>query len=95
MKRLPVFLVALALSVSSLGAAESLKNTIAAYDGMTLGAYVRRLRLDWAAARLTASDEPLAALALAAGFVDQSHFTRTFKQHTGLTPDQYRQATRR
>jgi AraC family transcriptional regulator len=66
-----------------------------AHHGVTLGGYVRRLRLDWAAARLTASDEPLAALALAAGFVDQSHFTRSFKQYTGLTPDQYRHATRR
>ena len=38
MKRLPFLLVALVLSVSSLGAAESLKNVVAAYDGMTLGA---------------------------------------------------------
>lgn len=38
MKRLPILLIALALLVTPLGAAESLKNVVAAYDGMTLGA---------------------------------------------------------
>ena len=59
---------------------------------MPLGAYVRRLRLDWVAARLAGSREPLASVALAAGFADQSHLTRAFKHHTGLTPDAYRRA---
>lgn len=58
--------------------------------GASIGGYVRRLRLDWAAARLDGSDTPIAQIALAAGFADQSHFTRAFKRHTGLTPAEYR-----
>lgn len=55
-----------------------------------LATYMRRLRLDWAAARLLENDVPLATLALRAGFADQSHFTRAFRRHTGLTPGRFR-----
>jgi AraC family transcriptional regulator len=57
---------------------------------VSMGCYVRRLRLDWAARELVRSETSLAAVALAAGFADQSHFTRFFKRHTGLTPQAYR-----
>ena len=33
----------------------------------------------------------LAEIALATGFADQSHFTRRFKRHLGVTPGQYAQ----
>jgi AraC-like DNA-binding protein len=36
------------------------------------------------------SNAPLVAVALEAGFADQSHFTRAFKRHTGLAPGRYR-----
>lgn len=58
--------------------------------GVSVGRYVRRLRLDWAAARLEAPAELIVHIALQAGFADQSHFTRAFRCHTGLTPSQYR-----
>ncbi len=58
--------------------------------GAPIGSYLRRLRLDWAAMRLETGDEGISAVALRAGFADQSHFTRTFKRHTGLTPQAYR-----
>lgn len=58
--------------------------------GCTVGEYVRRLRVEFARARLAGSDAPIIKIALAAGFYDQSHFTRTFKRHTGLTPAAYR-----
>jgi AraC family transcriptional regulator len=63
--------------------------------GVPIGAYVRRLRLEWAAARLATSDDPLASIAYDAGFANQSHFTRAFKRFTGLTPGAYRQSARR
>ncbi len=60
-----------------------------------LGTYVRRLRLEWSAERLLEDDRPIASIALEAGFSDQSHFTRVFKRHAGLTPGEYRGACRR
>ncbi len=60
--------------------------------GAPVGAYVRGLRLDWAAGRLTATDQSIAQIALLAGFYDQSHFTRAFKHRFGLTPRAYRRA---
>jgi AraC-like DNA-binding protein len=37
-------------------------------------------------------EEPIARIALDAGFADQSHFTRAFRRYAGLTPAQYRRA---
>lgn len=62
--------------------------------GVSMGAYVRRLRLEWAAIELAHSERSLAELALAAGFADQSHFTRAFKRYSGLTPRAYRRTRR-
>ena len=62
--------------------------------GLPIGAYARRLRLDWAAARLATTGDSLASIAFDAGFANQSHFTRAFKAHTGLTPARYRESTR-
>ena len=40
--------------------------------------------------QLSERHRPLSQIAAEAGFADQSHFTRTFKRFTGLTPRQYR-----
>ena len=58
--------------------------------GETLGEYVRRLRLEWAAGEMIATDKPLTFLAVEAGFCDQSHFTRAFKRQFGITPARFR-----
>ena len=58
--------------------------------GMSVGTYLRRLRLDWCADRLVSTRIPLAEIAMRAGFADQSHFTRTFRRYTGVTPRAYR-----
>ena len=65
-----------------------------AYYRESLGGCVRRLRLEWAAGELVRSDVSLALLANEAGFVDQSHFTRSFKSRFGMTPARYRAAHR-
>lgn len=63
-----------------------------ARHGVSMGTYLRRLRLDWAARRLSDTEDSLAQVAHEAGFADQSHFTRLFRHHTGLTPARYRRA---
>jgi len=47
-----------------------------------------------AAKGLLAGAQPLSEVALACGFYDQSHFSRSFKGCTGVTPGQYRQGVR-
>jgi AraC family transcriptional regulator len=64
--------------------------------GCTVGDFVRRLRIDWACGELRRRTGPsLSDLALAAGFADQAHFSRTFKRITGTTPLDYRLECRR
>lgn len=57
----------------------------------TIGEYVHKLRVRYACKQLAVPDNDLAGVALAAGFADQSHFTRVFKNITGITPGVYRQ----
>jgi AraC family transcriptional regulator len=58
--------------------------------GCTIGEYIRELRVDFVCRRMRLSNAPLAEIALAAGFADQSHLTRLFKDRMGLTPSEYR-----
>lgn len=60
----------------------------------TVGEYLRQLRIEFACRALSRSDTPLAAIAAEAGFADQSHFTKTFRRITGVTPGQFRSASR-
>jgi len=60
------------------------------FRGCSLGEYARRRRLEHARRLVAAGHLPLVEVASEAGFSDQSHFTRTFKRFTGLTPRQYR-----
>jgi AraC family transcriptional regulator len=58
--------------------------------GHTIGQHQRRLRVAAAAELLSRDRMPLAEVAQACGFYDQSHLTRTFKAEIGCTPAAYR-----
>jgi len=60
------------------------------FERCTVGDYIREVRIDYARRRLLESKEPLVQIALAAGFADQTHFTRSFKRVTGMTPTEFR-----
>jgi AraC family transcriptional regulator len=65
-----------------------------AHYGVSVGEYGRRVRLDWAATEVARSEMSLARIAARAGFADQSHFTRLFKERIGTTPAAYRRLVR-
>jgi AraC family transcriptional regulator len=58
------------------------------------GEHLRRYRIATAAELLLETDLPLAEIALACGFADQSHLTHLFKRQKGLSPAAYRTRVR-
>jgi len=58
--------------------------------GMSLSEYVKKLRVDYGKYLLLNTDISLADCSIEAGFFDQSHFTKTFKQVEKMTPSQFR-----
>jgi AraC family transcriptional regulator len=56
----------------------------------TFSGYVREMRVEYARVQLVSTAAPLGDIAIASGFCDQSHFCRTFKLATGLSPAEYR-----
>ena len=62
--------------------------------GTSVTAYARTLRLEWATVAVATTDDAIARIALDAGFADQSHFTRAFRRHHGVTPARYRDLVR-
>lgn len=57
---------------------------------MLPGELVRSRRLDWSVQKLLEDDSPLSVIAIEAGFADQSHFSRAFKQRFGVPPGRFR-----
>lgn len=57
---------------------------------VTVGEYIRRLRIEYACLELAKGETPLGTIALDAGFANQAHFSSTFKRMTGFTPASYR-----
>jgi len=58
--------------------------------GCTMGTYVRRLRVQYAARQLSETRASLSQVAIDAGFCDQSHLCRVFRQVTGRSPGEFR-----
>jgi AraC family transcriptional regulator len=71
-----------------------LSRTFHATAGLSLRAYVGRLRARRAAHRLAAGASNLTELALELGFADHSHFTNAFKDEWGVTPSRFRDRQR-
>jgi AraC family transcriptional regulator len=63
--------------------------------GLSLHGYVLARRMRLAQGLLAKSDLPLAGVAAAAGFSNQSHFTSVFSTRMGMSPRAYRQMKRR
>ncbi len=60
--------------------------------GETVGAYIRRTRLDWAAAAVIRTEAPLLDTALRSGYASQEAFTRAFARQFHMTPGGMRNA---
>jgi AraC family transcriptional regulator len=56
------------------------------YFGMGVGAYARLMQAEHARDLLARSGEPLAQIAAAAGYADQSHLSRAMRRMLGSTP---------
>jgi len=64
--------------------------------GLTVGEYLRRLRVERARAEVVAAPErSLATIAVAHGFADQAHMTRAFGRYLGHPPGAMRRAATR
>ncbi len=60
--------------------------------GVTFAQFVARRRIARAQAMMVRSSSSLCQIALACGFTDQAHFTRTFGGLTGATPSRWRRS---
>lgn len=58
--------------------------------GITPHDYLIRKRVERTMELLAGTDLSLSEIALAAGFADQSHCARRFRQHVGMSPRDYR-----
>lgn len=66
----------------------------AASMGVPPHRYVSQRRLDYAKAMIVTGRTPLDEIASDTRFASQSSFTRAFRRATGMTPGEYRQASR-
>ena len=57
--------------------------------GITVGEFIRNLRLQQAAKLLEKGDTTIAQVTYAVGFANPTHFASAFKKHFGVTPSEY------
>lgn len=65
------------------------------HTNTTMSAYVSRLRIGDACARLSASDQSVARIAAEVGYDNLSNFNRQFRALRGMTPSEYRASFKR
>lgn len=58
--------------------------------GMTLQAFLQRLRVEEACRLMEQKNMPLTTLAQAVGYADAKHFSKVFRRHKGMSPREYR-----
>lgn len=58
--------------------------------GITVMKYAKKIRIERAKVLLLSTNESILDIGLALGFHDQSHFYKTFKSFTGMSPSDYR-----
>jgi transcriptional regulator GlxA family with amidase domain len=74
--------------------ASQLSRSFHATTGMTFSAFLMRLRIRAAMQLMTETNLPLCEIAVASGFGDQSHFSRSFVRFVGSTPFKWRLSNR-
>lgn len=68
----------------------ALKASFKMVQGDTIRDFVRKARMDHAAAMLLSTDDAVSKIALSCGYANQSKFASAFKAAYGLAPAQYR-----
>ena len=58
--------------------------------GMSVGSYIKYIRVERAKMMLVGSGQPIAQIADSLHFASSSHFSETFREMTGKTPQQFR-----
>ena len=74
---------------------ERFRKRFAELKGVPPARYRLMRLVDQAGLLLTADDSPLRVIAGELGFCDEFHFSKLFKQRTGLSPSAFRQQMRR
>ena len=62
--------------------------------GMSMGRYIRKLRISRAKEMLEKTDESINDISVRLGFSESRYFSTVFKQETGETPSQYKKRVR-
>ena len=65
------------------------------FDNLSFGDYIRKLRIERAIELMNNPSYSLTDIGYLTGFSDQSHFTRIFKRHSGISPSEYRKKIRK
>lgn len=86
------------LTLEDLAAAAYLNKTYLAglfkqLTGLTIGQYIQEVRMKRACLLLETTRKKIHEIAESTGYHDLSHFSKTFKQHFGVTPQVYRNIT--